>query len=422
MPYAERIITNELARVGVEVGGSRPWDVRVHDRRFFSRVIRAGSLGAGEAYVDGWWDCDRLDELVARLLRSDVHVEFGGRFWNAMASLIATLSNRQAGGRARAVANLHYDRDVAMFEAMLGPTMNYSCAYWRHARDLDAAQRDKMELICRKLGLQRGHKLLDLGCGWGGLARYAARRFRCRVFGVTISERQSDYAREFCRGLPVDILNCDYRDPAVRSAGPFDRVVSVGMFEHVGRKNFATFFDVCRDALTDGGLVLLQTFGREGDASVDLWTDRYIFPNSYVPTISDIGASAHGRFIMEDWHNFGADYDRTLMAWHARFERWAARQSPPLDQRFHRMWRYYLLTYAGCFRARTSNQLWQIVLSKRGCPGGYASVRELAPFGAAAVDVSRWALPADERVHARNQGAGKGQACGDARTQMRADR
>lgn len=401
MSYAEKKITSALARAGVQIGGSRPWDICVRDRRFFGRVLRHGSLGAGEAYVDGWWECERLDELVARLLRRGFRSEFGGRFHNAVAWAAGRLFNRQAGRRARAVARVHYDREIALFEAMLGPTMNYSCAYWRHATNLDAAQYDKMELICRKLALQQGHTLLDIGCGWGGLARYAARTHGCRVVGVTVSERQAECARGLCRGLPVEIIACDYRDAAVRSAGPFDRVVSVGMFEHVGRKNFATFFDICRGILPDDGLMLLQTFGRESDATVDPWTDKYIFPNSYLPTIRDIGATAHRRFIMEDWHNFGADYDRTLMAWHERFERWAAGLAPALDERFHRMWRYYLLTYAGCFRARTSNQLWQIVLSPRGRPGGYASVRELRPPRVEVSIASRQRAPLDERVHAR---------------------
>ena len=375
MSYAEKLITRTLDAAGVQIDGPNPWDIRVHDRRFFTRVLRDGSLGAGESYVDGWWDCDQLDELAARVLRSEIDVEFGGKLRMALATVLTRLFNRQAGARASAVADMHYNQQVDLFESMLGPTMNYSCAYWRRARTLDDAQRDKMALICRKLELKPGMRLLDIGCGWGGFARYAAEQVGCSVVGVTISPRQADDARRRCSDLPVRVLCCDYRAAEVRSAGPFDAVVSIGMFEHVGRKNFKTFFDVCRDVLPDGGLLLLQTFGREGDCSVDPWTDRYIFPNSYLPTIGDVGTAAHGRLVMEDWHNFGADYDRTLMAWWSRFERWAARQSPPPGERFHRTWRYYLLTYAGCFRTRTANQLWQIVLSNGGRAGGYDSVR-----------------------------------------------
>lgn len=376
-PFApEARIRGRLARADVQVGGGRPWDVEVRDRRFYARVARDGVLGLGEAYTAGWWDCPHLDQLAERVVRAGVGGGLGGwasRLWGRWQRARA----RRGGGRA--VAAHHYSRDPEFFRAWIGPTLNYSCAYWRTATDLDAAQRDKMDLIAAKLGLRPGHRVLDIGCGWGGLARHLAAAHGCRVVGVTNTPSQAAYARQVCAGLDVRVLACDYRDPAVREAGPFDRVVSVGMFEHVGRRNYAGFVGRARDLLPPGGLMLLHTMGRTTPNDFDAWTDRYIFPDSYVPSMGDLAAAAEGRFVVEDWHNFGADYDRTLMAWHARFEAWATAQSPACDESFYRTWRYYLLTYAGFFRARERGQLWQLVLARGGVPGGYRSVRDLPP-------------------------------------------
>jgi cyclopropane-fatty-acyl-phospholipid synthase len=253
---------------------------------------------------------------------------------------------------------------------MLGPTMAYSCGYWRKANTLEEAQNAKHELACRKLGLRDGLRVLDIGCGWGGFAKYAATHYGVEVTGVTLSMAQAEYAEQRCAGLPVRIELRDYRD--VRES--FDRIVSIGMFEHVGPGNYREYFESVRRNLAADGLFLLHTIGTlRSKRTMNHWMARYIFPNAVVPSGSQILRAAEGIFVLEDWHNFGADYDKTLMAWHANFEAAWPALCDRYGERFRRMWRYYLLTCAGSFRARQS-QLWQVVFSKHGVPGGYARV------------------------------------------------
>lgn len=372
---AERELTGMLKQADVRVNGPRPWDIQVHDRRFFARVLQQESLGLGDSYVEGWWDCEAVDELTHRVLRADVPSRIRPSLPMILGHLKARFWNLQRGRGGRKVATIHYDAGNDLFRSMLGPTMNYSCAYWRRAATLDEAQEHKMQLIAEKLRLGPGDRLLDIGCGWGGLLRFAAERYGCPGVGVTISAEQQRYASEWCRGLPVEVLLADYRDPALARHGPFTKVVSVGMYEHVGAKNHRRMLQIVTDLLPEGGLFLLHTFGRTVDASLDVWVDRHVFPNSYLPTIEDIGRASHGLLVMEDWHNFGADYDRTLMAWHEGFERWAEGQGTALSRERHRAWRYYLLTFAGAFRARTRIQLWQVVFSRNGILGGYLAPR-----------------------------------------------
>jgi cyclopropane-fatty-acyl-phospholipid synthase len=210
-----------------------------------------------------------------------------------------------------------------------------------------------------------------VGCGWGGAARYFAERHGAEVLGVTISAEQARYAADHCRGLPVTIEQRDYR--AIE--GRFDRAYSIGMFEHVGWRNHRAYLRVVADHLDRDGLFLLHTIGAPvSSRSGDAWVARYVFPNSLLPSAAQIAAASEGLFVIEDWHNFGADYDATLLAWHRNFERAWPRLAARYGERFHRLWRYYLLTSAGSFRARRS-QLWQVVLSPRGVAGGYASIR-----------------------------------------------
>jgi cyclopropane-fatty-acyl-phospholipid synthase len=254
---------------------------------------------------------------------------------------------------------------------MLDTRMVYSCGYWKNATTLDAAQEAKLDLICKKIGLKKGMRVLDIGCGWGSFAKFAAERFKVSVVGVTVSKEQVTLAREFCKDLPVEIRLQDYR----KMKESFDRIVSVGMFEHVGYKNYRTFFQVAHRCLKDGGLFLLHTIG--GNFSVkgtDPWINKYIFPNSMLPSVAQISAAIESRFILEDWHGFGTDYDKTLMTWMQNFNTHWAELKQQHSERFYRMWKYYLLSSAGSFRARR-NQLWQIVLSKHGVPGGYTSIR-----------------------------------------------
>jgi cyclopropane-fatty-acyl-phospholipid synthase len=359
-----------LAHVDVRLDGERPWDIQVHDERLFRRVLAEGSLGLGEAYMDGWWDAERLDDLFARLSR--LTEEQRPLPWSTKLLILKDrVMNRQSLSGAREVAERHYDLGNDVFEAMLDRRMTYSCGYWADATALDEAQEAKLELICRKLGLRPGQRVLDIGCGWGSFVGYAAEKHGVEAVGVTISTQQAELARERCRGLPVEIRLQDYRT----LTGTFDRVVSVGMFEHVGSKNYRTFFEVARRCLADDGLFLLHTIGSNGRVGpTDPWTERYIFPNGSLPTVTQLGTAIEELFVVEDWHTFGADYDRTAMAWFANFEAAWKRLRPRYGDRFHRMWSYYLRGSAGAFRARKNN-LWQIVLAKRGVSGGYRASR-----------------------------------------------
>lgn len=359
-----------LERAGVTLNGTRPWDIQVHDERLYARVFAQGPLGLGEAYMDGWWDCDALDEFFARTLRADLQRAI--RPWSDFFEVLrAKLLNLQRPSRAHEIGRRHYDVGNDLYEHMLDKRMIYSCAYWKDANDLDQAQEAKLDLVCRKLRFEPGMTVLDIGCGWGGTARFAVERYGVSVVGVTVSEEQVKLARERCAGLPIEIRLQDYREVE----GKFDRVLSLGMFEHVGYKNYRRFMRVVRRCLRDDGLFLLQTIG--GNVSVkksNRWIDTYIFPNSMVPSITQIGRATEGLFVMEDWHNFGADYDRTVMAWLRNFETAWPELRERYGERFYRMWRFYLCSSAGFLRSRTFN-LWQIVFSPRGVPGGYVAPR-----------------------------------------------
>jgi len=366
-----RRVQRLLDPVDVRIDGDRPWDLRVHDRHFFGRVLRQGSLGLGEAYMDGWWDADSLDGLLFRLLAGGVEQQAPG-IADRIDDLRARLQNLQSGRRSFAVGERHYDLGNELYEAMLGRRLVYSCGYWRGADDLDDAQLAKLDLICRKLGLRPGMRVLDIGCGWGEALKFAAERHGVSGVGVTVSREQADYARRLCAGLPVEIRLQDYRELDER----FDAVFSVGMFEHVGVKNYATYFDVARRCLADErGLFLLHTIGgNRSRTHTDPWVGRYIFPNSMLPSAAQVSTAVEGRFVIEDWHNFGADYDRTLQAWRDNIEDAWGRLPSRYDERFRRMWRYYLAASMAAFRARRI-QLWQVVLSPRGVPGGYVAPR-----------------------------------------------
>ena len=360
-----------FSRAGIEVGGNDPWDISVHNEDFYNRVMTLGSLGLGESYMDGWWDCRQLDEFFFRVLRTDIESQVKKNWLILVNVLWARLFNMQSRKRAFQIGERHYDTGNDLFMKMLDKRMTYSCGYWQKADSLDEAQEDKLELICRKLGLQPGMKILDIGCGWGSLAIYAAEKYQVEVVGVTVSGEQVELARTLCRDLPVEIRLQDYRDIDEK----FDRIVSVGMIEHVGYKNYRTFMELTHRCLNNRGLFLLQTIGgNQSRTSVDPWINKYIFPNGMLPSIKQLGKAIERLFVMEDWHSFGADYDKTLIAWYRNFEKNWDELKANYDEQFHRMWRYYLLSCAGSFRAM-KNQLWQVVLSKDGIPGGYNSVR-----------------------------------------------
>ncbi|HEY4074486.1 MAG TPA: cyclopropane fatty acyl phospholipid synthase [Herbaspirillum sp.] len=364
-----RLAAELLGKAGIKMNGNAPWDMRLHKPGVPERAFAQGNLGLGEAYMDGDWDAERLDEFFYRLMRSRLteNMQPLRLIFHALRARFLNLQNKR---RAWKVGEMHYDLGNDFYAAMLDPRMAYTCGYWKNADTLAEAQEAKLELICQKLQLKPGMTVLDIGCGWGSFMRYATERYQVRCVGVTISREQAEWAQAQSAGMPLDFRLQDYRDMNER----FDRVVSIGMFEHVGHKNYRTYMEVAHRCLEDGGLFLLHTIGKNIRSSVpDPWIDKYIFPNGDLPSIGQVGDAMDGLFIAEDLHNFGPDYDKTLMAWYQNFEAAWPRFAHQLGDRFYRMWRYYLLSCAGAFRARDL-QLWQWVLSKEGVPGGYSRV------------------------------------------------
>jgi cyclopropane-fatty-acyl-phospholipid synthase len=390
-PTLPPLIQTVLSAADVRLGGDRPWDLQVQDptsaRRLARAVMQRGSLGLGDTYVEGLWDCTALDHLFTRLLlaQGDGELAQGSKLRSLLWLLRDQLFNLQSVSRAPTVARRHYDIQPQVYWAMLDPWLQYSCGYWQQADNLAQAQEHKLRLICEKLELRPGLRLLDIGCGWGGLAAYAARHYGVAVVGITLSSEQLKLARSRWDDLSVRFELCDYRHLARLGCSPFDRVVSVGMYEHVGPRNAPTFFAAVRQALRDDGLFLLHTIGyRCQSRHSDPWIDAHVFPNGRLPAPGELAGALEPHWLIEDWHNFGPDYDRTLMAWHHNVEAAWPQLAPALGggaddganaERFRRFWRYYLLCCAGFFRSR-QGQLWQLVLSKANVP----AIAKPAPY------------------------------------------
>ncbi len=353
-----QVLVDLLKQADVQFNGNRPWDIQVHDKELYRYVLTRGSLGFGESFMDGHWMCDAMDVLFSRLMTVDIDHQIAGWFkFSMLVELIRNyLFNFQSITRAFQVGERHYDVGNDIFEAMLDSTLSYSCGYWKSAENLEQAQHDKLDIICRKLQLQPGERLLDIGCGWGALMQYAAEHYDVSVIGITVSKAQQKLARERCKDLPVTVELKDYRE----ITGSYDKVVSVGMFEYVGHKNYRTYFHTVDRLLRDNGLFLLHTIGQNKTAkTLDPWIDKYIFPNGKLPSAQEITQSLESVFLIQDWHNFGPDYDRTLMAWWHNFDHAWPELRKHYDERFYRMWKYYLHSCAGFFRSR-QGQLWQL--------------------------------------------------------------
>jgi cyclopropane-fatty-acyl-phospholipid synthase len=368
---AKKHIEDLLALADIRINGDRPWDIRVHNEKLYGRILAQGDLGLGESYMDGWWDCPSLDEFFNRVLRAGLQEKVKSRA-TALLAAKARVCNLQNRARAFRVGEHHYDIGNDLFEHMLDKRMIYSCGYWKEAQTLDQAQEKKLDLVCRKLGLEPGMRVLDVGCGWGGTARFLSERCGVEVVGITVSREQTRLARETCRDLPVQIRLEDYRN----LDGEFDRILSIGMFEHVGPRNYATFMGKMKQLLNrEDGLFLLHTIGANQECrAINAWTNRYIFPNGHIPSPGQITSAMERDFVLEDWQNFGADYDRTLMCWYRNFDDSWQVLNGHYGDRFYRMWKYFLLSSAGGFRARW-NQLWQIVLSPAGVEDVYHAPR-----------------------------------------------
>ena len=363
--HGARSVVRELfGLAGVTIGGSAPGDITVHDERFYERLLRDASIGLGEAYMDGWWDTDALDTFVDKVMRANLKDKVTGSWRLRILTAKAMLLNLQSRARSGPSVTAHYDIGNDLYQRMLDPRMVYTCAYWRDAKTLAEAQEAKLDLVCRKIGLERGMRVLDLGCGWGGFAAYAAEKYGCSVVGVTLSHDQVALGREMWKDRSVDLRLCDYREVA----GKFDRVVSIGMMEHVGPKNHRTMMKVIDRRLADDGIALVHTIAnnrslRHGTPFIE----KYIFPNAVAPSLAQIGRAVEGLFVVEDLQNIGPDYDKTLLAWWENFDRAYPELRHKYDQRFYRMWKFYLLAAAGASRSR-DGQLYQLVLTKIGRP------------------------------------------------------
>lgn len=359
-----------MNQAGIQLNGEQPWDIQTHNDSLYSRLLNFGTLGLGESYMDGWWSCEKLDEFVCRLFKAQLRTSINP--WiDHLGVLRTTFLNLQAKSRAFEVARHHYDIGNDLYKEMLDERMIYSCGYWKHATDLNSAQEAKLDLVCKKLYLKPGMRVLDIGCGWGGTAKFIAERYGAEVVGVTVSVEQAELARTVCKDLPVEIKLMDYK----QIKGKYDRILSLGMFEHVGFKNYSTFMQFIARHLENRGIFLLHTIGSNYTDKVgNTWVSRHIFPNSMLPSIAQIGKAAENQLVMEDWQNFGPDYDKTLMAWFNKFNNGWSNLEKHYDERFYKMWKYYLLSFAGSFRAR-ENQLWQVVFSKNCFQQRYDSPR-----------------------------------------------
>jgi cyclopropane-fatty-acyl-phospholipid synthase len=359
-----------LDKAQIQINGTQPGDIQVHNDKLYGRVLAEGSLGLGESYMDGWWDSIQLDEFFAKVhtVQLDKDIVDKSLIVNAVKARVFNMQNKRLSKR---VANEHYNLDNDFYEKMLDPHMQYTCAYWKGVHTLAEAQEQKLELICRKLQLRKGDRILELGCGWGGFAQYAASKYGCSVVAHNISSEQVAYARRWCADLPVEVIQGDYRE----ATGEFDKVAAIGLTEHVGYKNYRTLMETAHRSLKPHGLFLLHTIGNNASVTTsDPWFDKYIFPGGMLPSVAQLSTAMDGLLVMEDWHNFGPDYATTLVAWQNNVDLHWGEFKSKFDERFRRMWRYYLLSLAGAFRARKIH-LWQMVMSKQGVLGGYESVR-----------------------------------------------
>ncbi len=367
----KQLMQKLLTLSDIKTNGERKGDIIVNNPKLFSRILAKGSLGLGEAYMEGWWDCEDLDIFFDKLLSAKVNKKI--KPINAIFPLIkAKFVNLQNKKRSKKVAEQHYDLGNEFYSDMLDKRMQYTCGYFKNTTDLEKAQENKLELVCRKLKLKKGEKVLELGGGWGGFAKYASENYGVHVTSYNISKEQVAYARKICKGLPVEIKQEDYR----KAKGKYDKVASIGLCEHVGPKNIKKFISLVNDCLKENGLFLLHTIGKNSENKyTDPWIEKYIFPNGSIPTIPTMANAFDKKLVLEDWHNFGSDYDKTLMVWYDNFNKNWEKHKEQYGKTFHRMWRYYLLMCAGSFRTRNNGQLWQIVLSKNGIRNGYESER-----------------------------------------------
>lgn len=363
--YAETAIREIFDSAGVGVEGRAPGDIIVKNPDFYARLLRDASIGLGESYMEEWWECEELDLFIEKLLRADIKKKLSGSLKLKLLTLRALVTNMQSRERAYQVAHAHYDLGNDLYEVMLDKRMVYTCAYWKNAKTLEEAQEHKLDLVCRKAGLKPGMRVVDLGCGFGGFAMYAAEKYDCEVMGVTVSVEQQRFGSRVAKekGLKVDLRVQDYRNVF----GKFDAVVSIGMMEHVGWKNHRNFMEVVHRCMKDEAIAVVHTIGsNEYQRHGIPFFEKYIFPNAASPSLEQVGKATENLLVVEDVHNIGPDYRPTLLAWWKNFdEGYSTLDQKKYDRQFYRMWRFYLLAAAGAVAARES-QLWQFVLTRLG--------------------------------------------------------
>lgn len=360
---AERTVRDLFSLAGVTIGGDGPGDMKVLNREFYPRVLSQASTGLGESYMDGWWETPALEVLIEKLLRADLKNKIKGdwRLWVLPAQ--AMLFNLQSKARAYQVAEAHYDIGNELYTRMLDKRMVYTCGYWKNAKTLEEAQEHKLDLVCRKVGLKPGMTVLDLGCGWGGMAAFAAERYGCKVRGVSVSKEQVKWAKENWKHLDVDFTLGDYRDVS----GTYDAVVSIGMAEHIGYKNHRTMMQVIHRSLKPHGVALVHTIANNVSRIHGIpFIEKYVFPNACAPSIAQLGKAMEGLLVLEDLQNIGPDYYHTLIAWWKNFDAaWPDLRGAKYDERFYKMWKFYLLGAAGASKAR-DGQLYHLVMTRTG--------------------------------------------------------
>lgn len=370
---AKQKVEKLLSFAGISVNGNKPYDITVHNECLYKRVLVGGSLAIGESYVDGWWDSEDLAECFTRIFTSKLDGQLRAGLTGYIMRLRAKFSNLQNKKRSLEVGKKHYDIGNVFFERMLDDRMVYSCGYWKDAQTLEEAQIAKLDLVCKKIRLQRGQRILDIGCGFGSFAKFAAENYGVSVVGITISEEQVKFATENVKGLPVEIRFQDYRD--IREK--FDHVVSIGMFEHVGHKNYKEYIEVVSRSLKEDGFFLLHTILKKSSVfTTDPWIEKYIFPNGMLPSLGQVEEATYKLLTPYYYEFLYEDYDKTLMAWFENFDSHWNEIRDNYSERFYREQKYFLLTSAATFRSQ-KNMVCQIVLSKGQIEGEYISPSEV---------------------------------------------
>lgn len=358
----QRAIRRALDKADVQIGGSRSGDITVNDPKFYRDVFMSGALGLGESYMDGSWDSDRVDLFIEKILRSGNYAN-DWRWPACIHRLKGRLFNQQTRTRSRDVVEQHYDQNFELYQTFLDPYNQYTVGYFRGTDDLNEAQEKKLELICKKLQLKKSDRVLDIGCGWGGFAKYAAEKYGCEVVGITLSDEQLRHAKELTQELPVEIRQQDYRD---LRGEKFDKIAAIGVVEHVGYKNYREFMEVVHASLNEDGIFFVDTIGQKFSSTAgDPWTNKYIFPGGMLPSLEQLAEASKGLFIQNgDVEDLDQDYYKTLRAWDDNFQRnWSPQIASKYPENFYRMFRYYFNSFAGAFKAERIHD-WHIVYNK----------------------------------------------------------